>query len=142
MDVSVASNVNTESTEDTEVDEKDALSDTVIGCAIEVHRSLGPGLLETVYEQCLAHELSTRSLKFRLQAPMPVAYKGIRLDCGFRIDVIVEDKLLLELKSVEKLIPVHEAQVLTYLRLSGLPTGLLINFNERRLIDGIRRFKH
>jgi len=73
---------------------------------------------------------------------MPVTYKGIRLDCGFRIDVIVEDKLLLELKSVDKLIPVHEAQVLTYLRLSGLPTGLLINFNERRLIHGIRRFKH
>jgi GxxExxY protein len=124
------------------VEERDALSERVIGCAIEVHRSLGPGLLETAYEQCLAHELSLNAIEFRMQVPMPIAYKSIRLDCGFRMDLVVEDELLIELKSVEKVLPIHESQLLTYLKLSGLRTGLLINFNERRLVDGIRRYKN
>jgi len=124
------------------VEERDALSERVIGCAIEVHRSLGPGLLESAYEQCLAHELSLNRIEFRMQVPMPIAYKSIRLDCGFRLDLVVEDELLIELKSVEKVLPIHESQLLTYLKLSGLRTGLLINFNERRLVEGIRRYKN
>lgn len=119
--------------------EFDELSNKVIGCAIEVHRTLGPGLLESAYEQCLAHELNLCGLKFELQKHLPVAYKGIRLDCGYRIDVLVEDTLLIELKSVDHLRPVHEAQLITYMKLSGVKTGLLINFNVARLKDGIRR---
>lgn len=132
----------TEHTEDTEVEVKDSLSERVIGCAIEVHRALGPGLLETAYEQCFAHELAQKGIGFRLQVPMPVSYKSVQLDCGYRIDLLVEDQLLIELKSVERLLPIHDAQLLTYLKLSRVRTGLLINFNERRLVDGIRRFKN
>jgi GxxExxY protein len=124
------------------VEERDALSERVIGCAIEVHRSLGPGLLEAAYEQCLAHELSLNRIGFRMQVPMPITYKSIHLDCGFRLDLVVEDELLIELKSVEKVLPIHESQLLTYLKLSGLRTGLLINFNERRLVEGIRRYRN
>ena len=119
---------------------KDPLTDSVIGLAIEVHRSLGPGLLESVYESCLSQELSGAGIGFQRQIAMPVLYKGTRLESGFRSDLIVEGKLLIEMKSVEKLTPLHEAQVLTYLRLGNLGKGLLINFNTRLLKDGIRRF--
>ena len=112
----------------------------VIGCAIEVHRVLGPGLLESAYEQCLAHELALNNIPFRLQVPVPIEYKGIRLDCGFRIDILVDERLILELKSVDQIINVHEAQILTYLKLASIKTGLLINFNVRMLKNGIRRF--
>ena len=120
--------------------EFDDLSNRVIGCAIEVHRLLGPGLLESTYEQCLAHELSRNRITFQLQLAQPVRYKDILLDCGYRIDVLVENQLVIELKSVEKLLAIHEAQLLTYLKLSGIRTGLLVNFNVVRLKEGIKRF--
>ena len=121
--------------------EFDALSNRVIGCAIEVHRVLGPGLLESTYEQCLAQELSLARIGFKLQHPLPVHYKGITLECGYRVDVLVQDALILELKSVESLLGIHQAQLLTYMKLSGIKTGLLINFNVQRLADGIERFR-
>ena len=120
--------------------EFDALSNRVIGCALTVHRELGPGLLESVYEQCFAHELKLSQIAFRLQHPPPVECKGLRLDCGFRIDVLIDDKLIIELKSVEQLKAIHEAQLLTYMKLAGLKTGLLINFNVMKLKNGIKRF--
>ena len=120
--------------------EFDELSNRVIGCAIEVHRALGPGLLESTYEQCLAHELSLNGIAFCLQRAQPVEYKGIRLDCGYRLDVLVENALILELKSVKEITAIHEAQLLTYMKLAGIKTGLLINFNVTRLKDGIKRF--
>ena len=120
--------------------EFDELSNRVIGCALEVHRALGPGLLESTYEQCLAHELKLNGIRFELQHPLPVKYKGMRLDCGYRVDVLVEDKLIIELKSVERIKAIHEAQLLTYMRLSGIRIGLLINFNVMKLKDGIKRF--
>lgn len=120
--------------------EFDQLSNRVIGCAIEVHRELGPGLLESTYEQCLAHELKIQGIAFRLQHPQPVEYKGLRLDCGYRLDLIVEDQLIIELKSVESFKRVYEAQLLTYMKLAGIKTGLLINFNVTKLKDGIKRF--
>lgn len=118
---------------------RDPLSAKVIEGAIEVHRALGPGLLESAYEECLCHELWSAGLTFERQVPSPVVYKGIHLDCGYRLDVVVERCLILELKTVEKMIPIHEAQLLTYLKLSGLRTGLLSNFNSAVLRDGIRR---
>lgn len=118
----------------------DELSRRVIGCALEVHRSLGPGLLESSYEQCLAFELSNAGIEFELQKALPLRYKTIQLDCGYRVDCIVEHQLILELKSVDSLLPIHEAQLLTYLRLSGISTGLLINFNVPKLKHGIKRF--
>ena len=120
--------------------EFDTLSNQVIGCAIEVHRVLGPGLLESTYEQCLAHELGQVGIGFKLQQALPVQYKGIRLDCGYRVDVLVQDKLILELKSVDAILGIHQAQLLTYMKLAGVKTGLLINFNVPRLKAGIRRF--
>ena len=120
--------------------EFDPLSNRVIGCAIEVHKELGPGLLESAYERCLAYELSAAGIPFVSQQPIPVAYKGLDLECGYRADIVVDGQLLVELKSVEELNGVHEAQVLTYLKLAKLPVGLLINFNVERLKDGIRRF--
>ncbi|MDA8189510.1 MAG: GxxExxY protein [Dehalococcoidales bacterium] len=115
------------------------ITEAILGAAIEVHRALGPGLLESTYEECLCHELALRGLTFKRQIDLPVDYKGIRLDCGYRLDVVVEDAVIVELKSVEKLVPVHEAQLLTYLRLSGKKVGLLINFNVAVLKDGIVR---
>src|SRR5690349_6046879 len=109
--------------------ELNKLSEAVIGAAIEVHRSLGPGLLESTYEQCLCRELTLRGLSIECQKPLPVSYKGMKLDCGYRIDILVEGVLVIEIKAVEKLIPIHEAQLLTYLRLSDCKLGLLINFN-------------
>ena len=118
----------------------DKLSNRVIGCAIEVHRFLGPGLLESAYEQCLAYELKSNNINFRLQSPVPVVYKNIKLDCGYKIDVLVEDALIIELKSVKELTDVHKAQLLTYMKLANIQTGLLINFNVELLKNGIKRF--
>jgi GxxExxY protein len=115
------------------------LTDAVIGAAIEVHRALGPGLLESAYETCLCHELGQRQIHFQRQLELPVTYKGIPLDSGYRLDIVVEKQLVLELKAVEKLLPVHEAQLLTYLKLSQLRTGLLLNFMVPVLKNGIRR---
>jgi len=119
--------------------ESDPLSHRVIGAAIEVHKHLGPGLLEAAYEECLCYELVQAELAVQRQVPLPVVYKGVSLQLGYRIDVIVEGKLLLELKAIESLDAIHEAQLLTYLRLSGIRTGLLINFCVPVLKDGIRR---
>ena len=120
--------------------EFDELSNRVIGCALEVHRTLGPGLLESTYEQCLAHELSLAGISFKLQCPLPVKYKGIKLDCGYRIDLLVNDELIVELKSVDQIMGIHQAQLLTYMKLSGVKVGLLINFNVEMLKSGIKRF--
>ena len=118
----------------------DNLTHEIIGAAIEVHRLLGPGLLESAYEECLVHELTIRKLKVERQVPVPLIYKATKLECGYRLDVVVEKKVVLELKSIETFAPVHEAVMLTYLRLSGIRVGLLVNFNVKVLKDGIRRF--
>jgi len=118
----------------------DELSNRVIGCALEVHRALGPGLLESAYERCLAYELSQADISFRNQVPLPVQYKDVRLDCGYRIDFMVSDTLLMELKAVDRLLTIHEAQILTYMKLSEKRIGLLINFNVELLKQGIKRF--
>lgn len=118
---------------------QDPLTRVIIGAAIEVHRELGPGLLESTYESCLAHELTARGLVIARQVELPVMYKGIRIDCGFRIDLLVADSVILELKAVDELKPVHEAQMLTYLKLAAKRVGLLINFNVRLLKHGLVR---
>jgi GxxExxY protein len=115
------------------------VTEAIIGAAIEVHKTVGPGLLELVYEECLCHELSARGVTFQRQEPLPVRYKGVQLDCGYRLDLIVEDAVIVELKSVEALLPLHEAQLLTYMRLCNKKVGLLINFNVERLNQGIVR---
>lgn len=117
----------------------DNITGKIIGAAIDVHRELRPGLLESAYEACLAHELSTRGLRFEQQKVLPVKYKGVYVECGYRLDLVVEDLVIVELKSIDKLTPVHEAQLLSYLRLSGKPAGLLINFNVKLLKQGIKR---
>ncbi len=116
------------------------LTGRVIGAAIEVHRHTGPGLLESSYQHCLAHEFALLELPFRDQVPIPVRYKGVDVDCRYRADFVVDDRLLVEIKSVEHVPPIVEAQMITYLRLLGLQQGLLINFNVSRLTDGVRRF--
>ena len=116
------------------------LSHRVIGLAIRVHRSLGPGLLESIYEECLCHELDLANLPYERQKPLQVVYDGTRLDAAYRADVIVASDLLLEIKSVERLLPLHEAQILTYLRISSCHVGLLLNFNSVTLKAGLRRF--
>ena len=123
-----------------EQDAVNKLSSTVIGAAIEVHQALGPGLLESAYQQCLYHELKLRGLAVRSQVELPVSYKGLALDCAYRIDFIVAESLVLELKSVQRVEPIHEAQVLTYLKLAKIRTGLLLNFNVPVLKEGIKRF--
>lgn len=115
------------------------LTKKVIGLALQVHRELGPGLLESAYKECLAYELSKSDIQFQLEVRCPVVYKEMKIDCGYRIDILIEDKLILELKSVAGLQPIHEAQLLTYLRLSNKKIGLLINFNEKLLKNGIKR---
>ena len=120
--------------------ELNKLTKQIIGAAIKVHRHLGPGLLETAYEACLAYELQQLGLSFERQKALPLVYKEIRLDQGYRIDLLVERKVVVELKVVERIAPVHEAQVLSYLRFSGCKIGLLLNFNVKLLKDGIRRF--
>jgi GxxExxY protein len=112
----------------------------IIGCAIEVHKNLGPGLLESAYEECLAYELNKAGLSIKRQVPTPVVYKDIKLECGYRIDILVEDSVILELKVVDEFNPVHEAQVLTYLKFSKRQIGLMINFNVTILKSGIRRY--
>src|SRR5712672_2057003 len=120
-------------------EQRDPRTSQIIGAAIEVHRQLGPGLLESAYEQCLCHELHLRGLPFQCQVELPVSYKGLKLDCGYKIDVVVNNEVIVELKSVERVLPVHEAQLLTYLKLSGKKVGLLINFNSSLLTQGIIR---
>lgn len=115
------------------------LTEQIIGAGIEVHRALGPGLLESAYQACLAHELSLRGLAFEREKPLPVVYKGVRLDCGYRLDFLVEARVIVEIKAVETLTTLHEAQLLTYLRLSGCRVGLLMNFHVAVLRDGIKR---
>ena len=121
--------------------QRDPLTERVIGAAIEVHRSLGPGLLESAYEECLCYELHVAGLTYRRQVDLPVTYKSVRLDCGYRMDLVVEERLVMELKTVEKILPIHEAQLLTYLRLSGIRTGLLVNFNTPALRQGLKRMR-
>jgi len=115
------------------------LTGKVIGLCIEIHRELGPGLLESAYEECLAYELSCAGLRFERQKPLPVVYKQVLLDCGYRLDIVVEETLILELKAVMELTPLHEAQLLTYLKLARQPLGLLINFNVPALKQGLKR---
>ena len=115
------------------------LTEQIIGAAIEVHRHTGPGLMESAYEECLCFELSQLGLSFKRQVSLPITYKGIKLDCGYKMDLVVEDTVVLELKTVDQLLPIHAAQLLTYLKLSGKPIGLLINFNEPILKKGLKR---
>lgn len=115
------------------------LTEQVIGAAIEVHRALGPGLLESAYRECLCHELKLKGIPFRREGSLPLNYKGMTLDGGYRLDLLVANTVLLELKAVAKLLPIHEAQLLTYLRLQSLQIGLLINFNVAVLRNGIKR---
>lgn len=118
----------------------DEISHRVIGCAIEVHRALGPGLLESTYESCLSRELELAGIDFVAQAPIEIDYKGQKIDAAYRVDLLVENSLIVELKSVKSLDSIHEAQLLTYLKLSGIRAGLLINFNQSRLKDGLKRY--
>lgn len=120
--------------------EFDELSGKVIGCALEVHKQLGPGLLESAYQRCLSYELLSSGLHHHVERELPIDYKGTNLDCGYRIDLLVEDELIVEIKAVERLSRIHEAQILTYLKLAEIKTGLLINFNVPLLKDGIKRF--
>jgi len=115
------------------------LTGEVIGAAIEVHKHLGPGLLESVYEECLCHELRSREIVYERQKPLPINYKEVRFDCGYRLDLVVEDKVILELKSCERIEDIHKAQLLTYLKLSGLKLGLIMNFNVPIMKEGIVR---
>ena len=119
--------------------ENNEITQRIIGAAIEVHRGLGPGLLESTYEACLAFELADRGLAVERQKALPVVYRGVRLDCGYRIDLLVEDRIIVEVKAIEDLLPIHKAQFLSYLKLSRCEVGLLINFNVRVLASGIQR---
>jgi GxxExxY protein len=123
-----------------EREELNKITEGIIGAAIEVHRNLGPGLLESAYQAALAYELSQRGYKVEQQKPLPMLYKEIKLDAGYRLDFLVNDKVVLEIKSADKIIPIHDAQILSYLRLSGCKVGLLINFNVKLLKNGIKRF--
>jgi GxxExxY protein len=116
------------------------LTGKVIGCAIEVHKQLGPGLLESTYEKCLMHELTLNNIKAHSQVVLPICYKNIDIEAGYRLDILLPNELIIELKSVDKLIPVYSAQLLTYMKLSDIKKGLLINFNVKKLSDGLRRF--
>jgi GxxExxY protein len=119
--------------------EVNEITERIIGAAIEVHRGLGPGLLESAYEECLCHDLQLAGLSFERQRPLPVEYKGIRLECGYRLDLLVENAVVVEIKAISAVEPIHEAQLLTYLHLGGWRVGLLINFNVPVLKNGIRR---
>ena len=120
-------------------EELDRLTDSIIGAAISVHRELGPGLLESAYEACLAYELKQRNLQVDSQKPLPIIYRGVSLDCGYRLDLLMEDKVILELKTVERLHAIHEAQLLSYLKIARKNVGLLINFRSLRVTDSIKR---
>jgi GxxExxY protein len=128
-----------ESSEKSHPGSRDWVTSAIIGSAIEVHRELGPGLLESSYEACLAHELVIRGFKVIRQLAIPVSYKGISLDCGYRADLLVEEQIIVELKTVERIAPIHEAQILSYLRLSGKSVGLLINFHSYTIRQGLKR---
>src|SRR4030066_2060873 len=132
----------TESTEDTEdTEEESKVTGKIIVAAIDIHRALGPGLLESAFEACLIYELRLRKLKVESQKSMPIFYKDVMLDCGYRVDLIVEDQIIVEVKSVSSLASIHEAQLLSYLKLSNCKIGLLINFNVKYLRQGIRRMR-
>lgn len=124
---------------DAEARRFDEISEAVIGACIEIHQQLGPGLLESAYEECLCHELSLRGIPFERQKPLPIVYKAVKLDCGYRLDLVVAGKLIVELKAVEELLPIHEAQLLTYLKLTDLSVGLLVNFHVPVLKHGLKR---
>jgi GxxExxY protein len=123
----------------TERERLNRMTESIIGAAIEVHRALGPGLLESAYEACLTFELVQRGLKVEQQKPLPVVYREVKLDCGYRLDLLVEEAVIVEVKAVDRLMPIHQAQLLSYLRLAGFKVGLLLNFNVKVLKDGIRR---
>ncbi len=116
------------------------LSNKVIGCAIEVHKSLDPGLMESTYQRCLAHELKINQIEFKVEYPLSVKYKNVYLDCGYRLDLLVENEIILELKSIEQMKGIHEAQILTYMKLANIKQGFLINFNVKQLKQGLRSF--
>ena len=118
---------------------ENVLTERIIGAAIEVHRHLGPGLLETAYDECLCYELSQQGVRFQRQVALPITYKGVKLDCNYRLDLLVEDTVVVEVKAIEALLPVHSAQLLTYLKSSGKRVGLLINFNVTQLTKGLKR---
>ena len=124
---------------DAEAPREDQITEQIIGSCIRIHRKLGPGLLESAYEECLCYELSKAGLTFQRQVGLPVQYESIRLDCGYRIDLIVDNRVIVELKAVEKMLPIHEAQLLTYLKLAKISVGLLINFNVPILKAGVKR---
>jgi GxxExxY protein len=119
----------------------DPLTQIVIGCAIEVHKQLGPGLFEETYKKCLSYELQLENIEHQLEVKLPIIYKGLQVESAYRIDILIENQLILELKSVKEIIDIHKAQILTYMRLTKIQTGLLINFNTKLLKDGIERFK-
>jgi GxxExxY protein len=114
-------------------------TETIIGAAIEVHKNLSPGLLESAYEECLCHELNLRNIAFQKQVPLPVIYKDTKLDCGYRIDILVKNEVVVELKAIHSILPIHDAQILTYMRLGGWKVGLIINFNVPIVVKGIKR---
>ena len=118
---------------------EDELSNKIIGLAIEVHRHLGPGLLESAYEECLCQELTLNGIVYERQKPLPIVYKGVKLDCGYRLDIVVKKLVIIELKAIEQIAPIHQAQLLTYLKLSNLKSGMIINFNVPMLKFGIKR---
>jgi len=127
------------------VDSNDAMTqitEQIIGSAIAVHRALGPGLLESAYQMCLAYELAQRQVRFQRQVLVPLTYQGVRIDCGYRLDILVEDRVIVEVKSVERIAPIHVAQMITYLKLKGCPVGLLLNFNVTSMRQGIRRIEN
>ena len=123
----------------TQAQELNQISGEIIGAAIDVHSELGPGLLESVYEECLAYELMLRNILFERQKPIPVMYKGKPIDCGFRLDLLVSDSIVVELKTVDQILPVHQAQLMTYLKLTGCKLGLILNFNVEKMMKGIKR---
>ena len=125
--------------EETRRERSNRLTEKIIGCAIEVHKRLGPGLLESAYEECLCYELSQLNISFERQVAMPLPYKGVKLECGYKIDLVIDDLVIIELKTVERFHPIHEAQLLSYLKLDGKKLGLLINFHVPVLRDGIKR---
>jgi GxxExxY protein len=127
---------------DAETQRENQITECVIGCAIEVHRLLGPGLLESTYEECLCYELAQSRMPLRRQVVLPLNYKSVKLDCGYVMDLVVDDLVIVELKTVEKLLPIHDAQLLTYLKLHGKAVGLLLNFNVPVMKSGIRRLVH
>ncbi|KXK10762.1 MAG: hypothetical protein UZ14_CFX002003149 [Chloroflexi bacterium OLB14] len=121
------------------VQEINKTTESIIGAAIEVHKHLGPGLLESAYEECLCHELNLRNIPFQRQVPLPVVYKGTKLDCGYRIDILANNEVVVELKSIEAIMPIHEAQTLTYMKLGNWKVGLILNFNVPILVKGVKR---